>query len=360
MNTIRAYFYGLNSLSAQGRKTRAILKALPLDLVEVKKEELYQSVGAIAQLEGWEKDSSKIFTGDAPQSDFILFATSNADEIMPILSILKGANAQIDAKGVLTEHNVAWPFINFIADGSEEAIIMEDYKKIYALAKASEGVFELSSIQEKSQALFNSEVEVSLEESHRVWKDIKAIFENFTGRQEFTGPVSLTLTPELQAAPKASSEEIARYLESLQDKEIQVSALVEGDESDFRFIWNDKEEGARHKPIALEDLHSLFVNVSSYAQFGKLERIALHYTKAPQSIALQGSRLGWTLPLAAHNTPETLAQVISLLHENGSIKQIFVDKDCASYELESTEGLAAIFVAGYNALGEGDRALVTL
>lgn len=115
--------YNLMPESEKGARVRATLESLGVAVRTIHPDRLGDAVGAFAGLMGF-KPGSKPFEGQAPDFEFMLVCGLSNAQLNGVLAALRQADAQVERKAMVTQHNRMWPLATLMQEIAREHDVM--------------------------------------------------------------------------------------------------------------------------------------------------------------------------------------------------------------------------------------------
>ncbi len=134
--------------------TCKILTEMKLDYKIIKQEELHETLGYLMELEGFtkatEKKEIKKFT-----FDLMILANIEDNEIRAISENLKAANANIERKCLLTQHNQHWTLEALLEEIDQEHTYFQHYNALHKLIMEAQNI-DLSTCKKEHALAYQS------------------------------------------------------------------------------------------------------------------------------------------------------------------------------------------------------------
>lgn len=368
MAQTKVLVYGLDPLTFHGEKVQKTLEAMGAELVYIKPEHMHSKMGALAGLEGYEIIETEP-PATLPEIDYLLFCTDNADDLDPFMHAMKVNNAQVGAKGVLTDQNKDWPFIELVQHVAEEHHAMEKFFELSALTQEITHYLEI--MKERSeqpdsnvqfpQMLSNAlyiakdqflpEKEPVAEDLEQATRELRAAYYAHNGRRQFVEPIHINVE-------KNESTEPVTY---------DLSVVVEGyPQEDFKYRWNDGSAAANRLEVPASELNRLSVTVYALNELhGVRKDISLNVPNAPQNVVatLEGEsvKLTWEAPEKKElNCPDYVAYLVRFDYPNDSSSYFEVPAGLTSLNIGFQDAgslrPSGYHVAAVNIVGRSDFA----
>lgn len=367
MSHTKVIVYGLDPLTAHGEKVKRTLESLGAELVYVDPKNLMSQMGALAGLEGYELIEHDPIT-DLPQIDYLLFVTNDANDLDPFMHAMKINNAQVGAKGTLTDQNKDWPFLELVKHVADEHATMEKFFELHALSQEIGRYLEM--IKERNEAdpehairfptelsdalylakdNFVPDKEPEIHDLTAALKDLREAYYRHNGRREFTEPVTI----------------VAEKNETTTPVSYDLTVSVEGHPAEaFQFRWNDGARGPKRTEIPASELARLSVTVYAIGELhGVRKDVSLQVPAAPKECVatLDGDavKLQWQpSDKDVANCPELLAYLVRFDYPDATSNYFEVPGNLTSLKIGFQDAQAlrpsGYHVAAVNIVGRSD------
>ncbi len=201
----RVVLYNLESDTSRGARLRTILSQLNVPVMEMTYENLNQSVGYLAGLEGYEAAASA-YDGRDYDAEFMLICNLPESLLDRFLDAMQSDGLRIDHKAVVTAYNrdrLYYELMDEIADEHNvfqmllmlNDLIAQSKKLTEAEYGASDHWDALQEAIAAGEALIRSE-EPSYEDMLEAYERLKAEYLAVTGQTEIDGIAAITIAPE--------------------------------------------------------------------------------------------------------------------------------------------------------------------
>ena len=201
----RVVLYNLESDTSRGARLRTILSQLNIPVMEMTYENLNQSVGYLAGLEGYEAAASA-YDGRDYDAEFMLICNLPESLLDRFLDAMQSDGLRIDHKAVVTAYNrdrLYYELMDEIADEHNvfqmllmlNDLIAQSKKLTEAEYGASDHWDALQEAIAAGEALIRSE-EPSYEDMLKAYERLKAEYLAVTGQTEIDGIAAITIAPE--------------------------------------------------------------------------------------------------------------------------------------------------------------------
>lgn len=201
----RVVLYNLGSDSSRGARLREILSRLNIPVMDMTYENLNQSVGYLAGLEGYEAAASA-YDGRDYDAEFMLICNLPESLLDRFLDAMQSDGLRIDHKAVVTAYNrdrLYYELMDEIADEHNvfqmllmlNDLIAQSKKLTEAEYGASDHWDALQEAIAAGEALIRNE-EPSYEDMLGAYERLKAEYLAVTGQTEIDGIAAITIAPE--------------------------------------------------------------------------------------------------------------------------------------------------------------------
>ena len=201
----RVVLYNLESDTSRGARLRTILSQLNIPVMEMTYENLNQSVGYLAGLEGYEAAASA-YDGRDYDAEFMLLCNLPETLLDRFLDAMQDAALRIDHKAVVTAYNRDTLYYELMDEIADEHNVFQMLLKLNDLIAQSKKLTESEygasghwdALQEAiaaGEALIRSE-EPSYEDMLEAYERLKAEYLAVTGQTEIDGLAAITIAPE--------------------------------------------------------------------------------------------------------------------------------------------------------------------
>lgn len=201
----RVVLYNLESDTSRGARLRTILSQLNIPVMEMTYENLNQSVGYLAGLEGYEAAASA-YDGRDYDAEFMLICNLPESLLDRFLDAMQSDGLRIDHKAVVTAYNrdrLYYELMDEIADEHNvfqmllmlNDLIAQSKKLTEAEYGASDHWDALQEAIAAGEALIRSE-EPSYEDMLEAYERLKAEYLAVTDQTEIDGIAAITIAPE--------------------------------------------------------------------------------------------------------------------------------------------------------------------
>ena len=199
----KVVLYNLGEDTSRGARVRAILAKLNIPAETVTAEQLNETVGHLAGLDGYEAASEK-YTGTAPDTEFMLLCNLPEALLDKFLDAMQTDGLRIDHKAVVTAYNRDMKLHELMGDISEEhdvfQALLELDRLIAQAEKLEESTYGSAPNWEKFQAALSSakqtlsSQEPTLEQLQTAGGTLKNEYLTLTGMKEMQGDLVIALT----------------------------------------------------------------------------------------------------------------------------------------------------------------------
>ena len=346
----KVVLYNLGEDTSRGVRVRAILAKLNIPAETVTAEQLNETVGHLAGLDGYEAASEK-YTGTVPDTEFMLLCNLPEALLDKFLDAMQTDGLRIDHKAVVTAYNRDMELHELMGDISEEhdvfQTLLELDRLIAQAEKLEESTYGSADNWKAFQAALSSAKQIlssqepTLEQLQTARDNLKNEYLTLTGMKEMQGDLVIVLT---QAA----------------DGTYTLRAELKNGLADaaYQYAWSNGAQGAEITGVTAEQLHTLQVTVSADNLLGSRTT----QLQAPNSPAVTTAAtssaitLRWNAPADEDNRPAAKAMTVSLYEGNRLIKEQTADAAAGSMTLTSLSANTAytLRIAAVSPVGRSD------
>ena len=346
----KVVLYNLGEDTSRGARVRAILAKLNIPAETVTAEQLNETVGHLAGLDGYEAASKK-YTGTVPDTEFMLLCNLPEALLDKFLDAMQTDGLCIDHKAVVTAYNRDMELHELMGDISEEhdvfQALLELDRLIVQAEKLEESTYGSAPNWEKFQAALSSAKQIlssqepTLEQLQTARDNLKNEYLTLTGMKQMQGDLVIVLT---QAA----------------DGTYTLRAELKNGLADaaYQYAWSNGAQNAEITGVTAEQLHTLQVTVSADNLLGS-RTTQLQAPNSPAVTAAATSStitLRWNAPADEDNRPAAKAMTVSLYEDNRLIKEQTADAAAGSMTLTSLRANTAytLRIAAVSPVGRSD------
>ncbi len=298
--------YNLDEETSRGARLRAILSELGIPAVEMTYENLNQSVGYLAGLDGYEAAESA-YSGKDYDAEFMLICNLPETLLDRFLDAMQADGLRIDHKAVVTAYNRDTLYHELMDEIADEHSVFQMLIQLNSMIGESKQVsgsdYESSERWDAFQqaiaagsALISSE-EPSYEDLSAAYETLKSEYLAVTGQVELTGTAVISI----------AEEEGGTY---------SMTVSVEGGNADgqYAYIWSNGSTEKTLTGIPAQRLIGTTVTVTADGCYGKLTaQLAVPAYETP-TVTAGETTLTVQLQSAegAANTPAAAQYVVSL------------------------------------------------
>lgn len=346
----KVVLYNLGEDTSRGGRVRAILAKLNIPAETVTAEQLNETVGHLAGLDGYEAAGEK-YTGTAPDTEFMLLCNLPEALLDKFLDAMQMDGLRIDHKAVVTAYNRDMELHELMSDISEEHDVFQALLELDRLIAQAENLEESTYGSapnwEKFQAALSnakqtlSSQEPTLEQLQTARDNLKNEYLTLTGMKEMQGDLVIVLT---QAA----------------DGTYTLRAELKNGLADvaYQYAWSNGAQNAEITGVTAEQLHTLQVTVSADNLLGS-RTTQLQAPNSPVVTTAATSSaitLRWNAPADEDNRPAAKAMTVSLYEGNRLIKEQTADAAAGSMTLTSLSANTAytLRIAAVSPVGRSD------
>lgn len=302
--------YNLGEDTSRGSRVRAILSGLNIPAETVTVEQMNETVGHLAGLDGYEAAGEK-YTGTVPDTEFMLLCNLPEALLDKFLDAMQADGLRIDHKAVVTAYNQNMELHKLMGDISEEHDVFQmlltlnsmvtDSKKLTKEANgSSEHWNEFQKALSASDALLRSE-EPTYEAMKAAYDALKAEYLAVTNLREITGEAAITI----------SEEDGGTYT--------MTATVEEGlEDTSYQYTWSNGQTTQTITGIPAERLIATTVSVTGEGLYGKLtaqlnvpSAVLPTVTAGSNALSVQLNAAG-----AGRNIPAATQYVVELYQGN--------------------------------------------
>lgn len=305
----RVVLYNLESDTSRGARLRTILSQLNIPVMEMTYENLNQSVGYLAGLEGYEAAASA-YDGRDYDAEFMLICNLPESLLDRFLDAMQSDGLRIDHKAVVTAYNrdrLYYELMDEIADEHNvfqmllmlNDLIAQSKKLTEAEYGASDHWDALQEAIAAGEALIRSE-EPSYEDMLEAYERLKAEYLAVTGQTEIDGIAAITIAPEAGGTYTMTA-----------------SVLGGSAARQYAYTWSNGSSAQTLMGISAERLIGTTLTVTAAGFYGKLtaQLMVPAYT-APEVSADKNTVTVKLHPAeAATNTPAAEQYIVMLYQD---------------------------------------------
>ena len=346
----KVVLYNLGEDTSRGARVRAILAELNIPAETVTAEQLNETVGHMAGLDGYEAAGEK-YTGTAPDTEFMLLCNLPEALLDKFLDAMQTDGLRIDHKAVVTAYNRDMKLHELMDDISEEhdvfQALLELDRLIAQAEKLEESTYGSADNWKKFQAALSnakqtlSSQEPTLEQLQTAGDNLKNEYLTLTGMKEMQGDLVIVLT---QAA----------------DGTYTLRAELKNGLADatYQYAWSNGAQNAEITGVTAEQLHTLQVTVSADNLLGsRTAQLQVPYSPAAMAATTSNAiTLRWNTPADEENRPAAKAMTVSLYEGNRLIKEQTADAAVGSMTLTGLSANTAytLRIAAVSPVGHSD------
>ena len=346
----KVVLYNLGEDTSRGARVRAILAKLNIPAETVTAEQLNETVGHLAGLDGYEAASEK-YTGTVPDTEFMLLCNLPEALLDKFLDAMQTDGLRIDHKAVVTAYNRDMKLHELMGDISEEhdvfQALLELDRLIAQAEKLEESTYGSAPNWEKFQAALSSakqtlsSQEPTLEQLQTAGGTLKNEYLTLTGMKEMQGDLVIVLT---QAA----------------DGTYTLRAELKNGLADvaYQYAWSNGAQNAEITGVTAEQLHTLQVTVSADNLLGsRTAQLQVPYSPAAMAATTSNAiTLRWNTPADEENRPAAKTMTVGLYQGDKLIKEQTADAATGSITLTGLSANTAytLRIAAVSPVGHSD------
>ena len=346
----KVVLYNLGEDTSRGARVRAILAELNIPAETVTAEQLNETVGHMAGLDGYEAAGEK-YTGTAPDTEFMLLCNLPEALLDKFLDAMQTDGLRIDHKAVVTAYNRDMKLHELMDDISEEhdvfQALLELDRLIAQAEKLEENTYGSAPNWEKFQAALSSakqtlsSQEPTLEQLQTAGGTLKNEYLTLTGMKEMQGDLVIALT---QAAD-------GRYTLRAELKNGLADAT-------YQYAWSNGVQSAEITGVTEAQLHTLQVTVSADNLLGsRTAQLQVPYSPAAMAATTSNAiTLRWNTPADEENRPAAKTMTVGLYQGDKLIKEQTADAAVGSMTLTGLSANTAytLRIAAVSPVGHSD------
>ena len=346
----KVVLYNLGEDTSRGARVRAILAELNIPAETVTAEQLNETVGHLAGLDGYEAAGEK-YTGTAPDTEFMLLCNLPEALLDKFLDAMQTDGLRIDHKAVVTAYNRDMELHELMDDISEEHDVFQallELDRLVAQAeKLEESTYGSAPNWEKFQAALSSakqtlsSQEPTLEQLQTAGGTLKNEYLTLTGMKEMQGDLVIALT---QAAD-------GRYTLLAELKNGLADAT-------YQYAWSNGVQSAEITGVTEAQLHTLQVTVSADNLLGsRTAQLQVPYSPAAMAATTSNAiTLRWNTPADEENRPAAKTMTVGLYQGDKLIKEQTADAATGSITLTGLSANTAytLRIAAVSPVGHSD------
>ena len=346
----KVVLYNLGEDTSRGARVRAILAKLNIPAETVTAEQLNETVGHLAGLDGYEAASEK-YTGTVPDTEFMLLCNLPEALLDRFLDAMQTDGLRIDHKAVVTAYNRDMELHELMDDISEEhdvfQALLELDRLIAQAEKLEESTYGSAPNWKAFQAALSSakqtlsSQEPTLEQLQTAGGTLKNEYLTLTGMKEMQGDLVIALT---QAAD-------GRYTLRAELKNGLADAA-------YQYAWSNGAQNAEITGVTAEQLHTLQVTVSADNLLGsRTAQLQVPYSPAAMAATTSNAiTLRWNTPADEENRPAAKTMTVGLYQGDKLIKEQTADAAVGSITLTGLSANTAytLRIAAVSPVGHSD------
>ena len=306
----KVVLYNLGEDTSRGSRVRAILSGLNIPAETVTVEQMNETVGHLAGLDGYE-DAGEKYTGTVPDTEFMLLCNLPEALLDKFLDAMQADGLHIDHKAVVTAYNQDMELHKLMGDISEEHDVFQMLLTLNNMVTDSEKLTEkvygssqhwnaFQKALSDSNTLLRSE-EPTYEAMKAAYDALKAEYLAVTNLREITGEIAITI----------SEEDGGTYT---------MTATVEEGLADtsYQYTWSNGQMTQTITSIPAERLIATTVSVTGEGLYGKLtaqlnvpSAVLPTVTAGSNALSVQLNAAG-----AGRNIPAATQYVVALYQGN--------------------------------------------
>ena len=306
----KVVLYNLGEDTSRGSRVRAILSGLNIPAETVTVEQMNETVGHLAGLDGYEAAGEK-YTGTVPDTEFMLLCNLPEALLDKFLDAMQADGLRIDHKAVVTAYNQDMELHKLMGDISEEHDVFQMLLTLNNVVTDSEKLTEkvygssqhwnaFQKALSDSNTLLRSE-EPTYEEMKAAYDALKAEYLAVTNLREIKGEAAITI----------SEKDGGTYTMTATVEEGLVDAS-------YQYTWSNGQTTQTITGIPAERLIATTVSVTGEGLYGKLtaqlnvpSAVLPTVTAGSNALSVQLNAAG-----AGRNIPAATQYVVELYQGN--------------------------------------------
>ena len=336
----RVVLYNLESDTSRGARLRTILSQLNIPIMEITYENLNQSVGYLAGLEGYEAAASA-YDGRDYDAEFMLICNLPESLLDRFLDAMQSDGLRIDHKAVVTAYNRDRLYYELMDEIADEHNVFQMLLKLNDLIVQSKKLTEAEygasdhwdALQEAiaaGEALIRSE-EPSYEDMLEAYERLKAEYLAVTGQTEIDGIAAITIAPEA-------------------DGTYTMTASVLGGSAERRYVyaWSNGSSARTLTSIPAERLIGTTLTVTAAGCYGQLTaQLAVPAYTAPEVSADKNTVTVKLHPAEAVTNTPAAEQYIVMLYQGETLVETKTVPNAQSVVFSGLSEKTAYIVKSY-------------
>jgi len=134
----RALLYNLSASTDKGARIRRILTGLGIQVIDIKPEQLGQTLGHCAGISGYGPTGGS-YEGEPFIEDVLIMAALSDEKINQLLAqIRQSGTGSVSLMAVVTEHNRSWPLVRLFTELRSERQVMAAWFSLQQSVKMAE------------------------------------------------------------------------------------------------------------------------------------------------------------------------------------------------------------------------------
>ena len=363
----KVVLYNLGEDTSRGLRLRDILKELNIPVMTVGHDQLNETVGYLAGLEGYTA-AGQPYLGTKYDNEFMLMCNLPESLLDTFLDKMQENNLRIDHKAVVTEYNREYKLYELMGDIGDEHNVFTALINLNSLVKKAEQLKEseygnspdwdlLQNEIAAANALISSE-EPTYEDLTAAYNSLKQAYMSVSGLKELTG----------KAVIEISQDDDGTYTMTASVK--NDAAVISDSQTDIRdtasyiYNWNDGQTGASISNVKASDLIKKTVTVTADGYMGEL-KAQLSVPDKPDVKVVPDSKsmnISWSTPVFRDNCPLPTGYVITIRNGDEVITSLNADADSTHISVENLEASTdySVNVYAISPVGRSDSAILTV
>lgn len=332
--------YNLDEDTSRGTRLRTILSQLGIPAVEMTYENLNQSVGYLAGLDGYETASAP-YSGKEYTAEFMLLCNLPEALLDRFLDAMQADGLRIDHKAVVTAYNRDTLYYELMDDIADEHSVFQMLLQLNSMVeeskKVSSGEYGQAENWDDFQKALNAGIalirseEPSYEDLSAAYEALKKEYLAVTGQKELAGTAVISIAEEAGGT-------------------YSMTASVAGGNADghYAYTWANGSTEQTVTGIPAQRLIGTTVTVTAEGCYGKLTaQLAVPAYEAP---AVSAGKTSVTVQLQSAeggaNTPAATQYVVSL-YRGGQLEETRTVSSAESVVFSGLSSSTAYTVKSY-------------
>lgn len=362
----KVVLYNLGEDTSRGSRLRNILAELNIPVVTVGYDQLNETVGYLAGLDGYPA-ADQSYTGTQYDNEFMLMCNLPESLLDTFLDKMQENNLRIDHKAIVTEYNREYMLYELMGDIGDEHNVFTALINLNSLVKKAEQLTEseygnspdwglLQSEIKAANALIASE-EPTYEDLTAAYNSLKQAYLSVSGLRELTGKAVIEISQDASRTYSMTAS-VKNDTTIISDSQTDIR-----DNVNYIYTWNDGQTGATISNVNASDLIKKSVTVTADGFMGEL-KAQLEVPDKPDVKVVPDSNslnISWNSPAARDNCPLPTGYVITIKKDGEVLKTVNADQDSTHTYVEGLEASTdySVNVYAVSPVGRSDSAILT-